>query len=516
VATVVLGAGLRLNGLDHKVYWHDEAYTSLHLSGYPGIEDLLSPGGNVSVRALQERQRITTDRGPKYVVASVKGEPENPPLYFLLLRLWASWAGDSPVALRALSAASSILSLVLLAWLTWELFQSTLTVLVAGILMAGSPVLIAQAQEARGYSLWVAAILFSGVMLLRAIRASRLAPWIAYGCSVGVGLYSSPLFLSVILAHGLFLAALCRWMGSALAVPSRRAWLRYVVANAIGMVAFAPWLRVIVERNGPAGLGWAAVPLEPLRYGRALVTALGTLVVDFGSDFSQPGIWRWVYRLGTVVLVTFLGWTVIAMWRRGPLPPALFVALQVIVPVAMLLVPDVVFGGRRATVPRYLLAAHVGLLLAMARVLADRVGPGARNRRRWPWCVALLLLVGLELSSYHTWTRSTVWWTKLRYAMPREVARDMQAMAETVNRSRTPLLIVLDVGYRTGDLLALSHILRPEVRLLSVLELPASVYHNGDLWLWVPSYEQPQHLGAQGQRLDAVPDVSGLWRVQPP
>ena len=512
----MLGAGLRLSGLGHQVYWHDEAYTSLHLSGYAGISDLLSRGDGVFARELQDRQRIWTDRGLEYVVASVKGEAENPPLYFVLLRLWASWAGDSPGALRAFSAALSILSILLLAWLAWELFRSTSTVLVSGVLMAGSPVFIAQAQEARGYSLWIAATLLSSVQLLRAVRASRWTPWIAYGGAVGVGLYANPLFLSAIVAHGLFLAALC-WMGSPLAVPRRRAWLRYAVANAIGMVAFAPWLWVIANQHGPTRLGWVSVPLEPLRYGRALATALGTLVVDFGrSDFSQPGIWRWVYRIGTVLLVAFFGWTMIAMWRRGPLPPALFVAFQVVVPVAMLLVPDVVFGGHRATVPRYLLAAHVGLVLAVARVIAERIGRGVWNTRRYAWCVAVVLLVGLELSSYYAWTRATVWWTKIRYGMPLEVAQDMQAMAETVNRSRTPLLIVLDVGFRTGDLLALSHLLRPEVRLLSVLELPDSVYHSGDLWLWVPSDERPQHVGAVGQRLDAVPGVSGFWRVQPP
>jgi len=256
--------------------------------------------------------------------------------------------------------------------------------------------------------------------------------------------------------------------------------------------------------------------MRPLQYWRNLCTAIGTLVVDLGSDFHDVATWRWMYRLGIGALVIFFGWAVIGMCREGPARPALFVALLSVLPVAALLVPDMVLGGRRATVPRYLLPAHVGLLLAMARVLAVRVTRDPWDRRRWAWCTVVGLVLALQLLSYHAWASSPVWWTKMRQGLDSEVSRSIPTSAELVNRSQFPILVAEVNSYSAGDLLVLSHLLRPDVRLLVARDAPAAVYHGSDQWLWVPSDGLRRRYGAQGFRVDPVLEGSGFWRVSSP
>src|SRR5436190_1394843 len=124
--TVLLALGLffRFANLDKKIYWLDEMITSFRVSGYSAKE--LKQGffasREITVQDIQKYQRFHPERGLLDVIGSLAAEdPKHPPLYFVVVRLWADLFGDSTGAIRSLSAFISLLVIPSLYWLCREL-----------------------------------------------------------------------------------------------------------------------------------------------------------------------------------------------------------------------------------------------------------------------------------------------------------------------------------------------------------------------------------------------------------
>lgn len=177
IIILVLGLFFRFVNLDRKIYWMDETYTSLRISGYTESEvaQQLLEGQILSLQDLHQYQRINPE---KSIVDTVKGlateEPQLAPLYFILVRFWAQMFGDSVVAIRSFSAFLSVLAFPCIYWLCLELFESSLVGGLACMLLAISPFQLVYAQEARQYSLWTVAILLSSASLLREIGRAHV------------------------------------------------------------------------------------------------------------------------------------------------------------------------------------------------------------------------------------------------------------------------------------------------------------------------------------------------------
>jgi len=167
VVVLVLGIFFRFANLGQKVYWINESYTSLRISGYTESELIqqVVDGKVRKVKYLQKYQRINSE---KTVVDTVKGlaleEPQLAPLYFVATRFWVQLFGDSVAVTRSISAVFSWLALPCMYWLCLELFESSLTAWLAVSLLAVSPFKIVYAQAARPYSLFVLIILLVALL----------------------------------------------------------------------------------------------------------------------------------------------------------------------------------------------------------------------------------------------------------------------------------------------------------------------------------------------------------------
>ena len=103
-------------------------------------------------------------------------DPQHPPLYYVLAKVWVDLFGDSVYALRMLSVLFSGLALLAMYWFVSELAASRRAALLAMLLMGVSPLFILYGQEAREYAFWTLTLLLSSAALLRALRVSRAAP----------------------------------------------------------------------------------------------------------------------------------------------------------------------------------------------------------------------------------------------------------------------------------------------------------------------------------------------------
>ncbi len=89
---VLIGIILRFINLDYKVYWHDETYTSLRISGYTQEEVVgeVYQKNIVSVQELEKYQKVTPEKNVQDTLNSLALEDAmHPPLYFVSIRYWS-------------------------------------------------------------------------------------------------------------------------------------------------------------------------------------------------------------------------------------------------------------------------------------------------------------------------------------------------------------------------------------------------------------------------------------------
>jgi uncharacterized membrane protein len=428
------GGILRFANLGGKVCYLDESATALRVGGHTVVEfcEFLDRSEAVPPAAIRRFQRLEATRGVGDTVrALMREEPQHPPLFYALERMWAGVAGDSLAALRAGAAVLAVLAVPGLVWLGRELWQNQATTRAALMLWSCSPFFVVYAQDAREYGLWSALTILASAALLRAARTDR--GWWCYGAIATAGLYTTLLFAAVLTAHAAWLAtdrlARCRWRG-------------LTAAWALAIVCFSPWVVIGWEhRNeGLDQVAWMAVPRSFVALMRAWIFGIGAVVYDVRLS---PGDDPWLGLIGCGVAVAVIVGAV-AWWRSPDRRGAMFAMFLIAANAAPLAAADVMLGGCRSTVPRFLVASWVGELLVLAWLASRR-----------QWLLATAIVLGLTAGLVRMPSQTS--WHK--YSGPRHLR-----LATAVNAARSPLLLAVPQGHHF-NLLTLSHSLGDHVRI---------------------------------------------------
>lgn len=445
IAVVLVGIFLRFYNLDYKVYWLDEAHTSLRMSGHTRDELVqeVFTGQVITAEQLLQYQQIEPDKGWDDTLAALKGNAEHSPLYFLMARQWVEWWGYSVWIMRLLPALLSLLIFPAIAWLGWELFGSTLPSWIAMALVAVSPIHVYYAQEARPYSLLTALVLVSGALLLRARRTGNGWLWVAYGGAIAAGLYTQLLFGLVAIAHGLYIALLEPPLVKGKLTPTMG---RYLVASLGAIAAFVPWLLVLVNNFAKVQRTTAS-----LSDGEPLAEMIDQWFLNMSRVFVDR-------ELGSFNLIFILlsALALIYLWRTTTKPVWLFVLLLAGVSFLALAIPDLILGGQRSLRIRYLLPFYFSLQIAVAYLFAQQaVWAQTWGQKFWRMFLVVLIwggLMGCSISS-----QAQVWWTKSNTR-----SGYYPVVSSLINAVPNPLIVS---DGPIVDMVALSYHLRPDVKL---------------------------------------------------
>ncbi len=501
---LLLGLGLRFQGLDTKLFWHDEVYTRLFAAGVPAQEwkQILFSGQVLPLARVHALQQHRPDRS---VVDTVRGlardEPQHPPVYYVLARAWVSLLGGGVATLRALSALASLLSLPASFWLCLELFRSRRIAWIGAALVALSPFLLLYAQEAREYALWTAFVAASCAALLRALRRSaqpgtparQLAwAWATFSLLTTLGLYTSFSMAAVVLAQVIFVLLRFRLR------PGRPALL-CAASMAASALLFLPWALTLLRHYEAfqASMAWSrTISVPRLQLLGILAQNLGRPVVDLWPDYGSLGC-----ALSTGVALLLLLAALAALLRWAPRPALLLLLLLLLLPVALLLVPDLLLGGIRSLSARYLSPSLLAVLLALAFLLGTE-----RLDRRLRAGLGALVFGLCVASSLNNAGKQVVWTKGISVSLPQAAA--------AVNSSHNPLVVGHWEHHHPGNLLALCGLLQPgaSVQLLpseGEYRLPD---HDGDIFLFSPPGWRREALGLPATLL--VEDLHlQLWRL---
>jgi uncharacterized membrane protein len=501
VSLVMLGIFFRFNHLDYKLYWVDEVFTSLQLSGHTLAEmkrDLVT-GKLLSLSTLHHYQYPRSEGTVADPVRVLLAEDTHVPLYYVGLWYWLKLWGNSIAATRSFSSVISLLVFPSTYWLCRELFRSPLSGWLAIALIAVSPIHVLYAQEARPYCLLILITLISSAALLRAVRLSdlkhRLLHWLLYSVAISAGLYTHVLFPFVPIAHGIYLVA-CYFVGR-FSAPDESAKTNqsangscigaYFGAIVLAGLSYTPWLLFHVQGQADleTAMSWTRTQGTFVSAAVRWSGIISRIFFDFGISPDNGTSWNIWLVLPIAFLLLLIATAFKLLYQRTPVQVWGFVLMLTVVPAISFALPDFLLGLRYGTT-RYLLPSLVGIQLAVVYLLSSRLEQVWQGKRSQVWqliivAIALLGVVSCTLSSLNP-----LWWNKSP-----ERHRYFPESAALIDQSRRPL-VVSDAD--VIDIQVLGHLLRhPDVKFQLVRsdqlsdQVPKIPTGFSDVFLFKPS-----------------------------
>ncbi|WP_249068074.1 glycosyltransferase family 39 protein [Argonema antarcticum] len=531
IAILVLGIFFRFVNLDKKVYWGDEVYTSFRIAGYTLTEATqeLFDGKPKSIEELQEYQQPHRNRGVTDTIKSLALEDsQHPPLYYIMAYFWEKWLGSDLAIKRSLPALISLFVFPCLYWLCWELFNSTPIAWVTVAMVAVSPFHVLYAQEVREYSLWSVTILLSSWLLLRALCLKTKLSWVIYAATLPILLYTYLFSVLILIGQGIYVFANEGWQWT----KTRTAFL---LASGFGLITFTPWLFVVANNlstiQSTTSHFQEKVSLPSLfqMWGFNLSRAFIDLdsqgrIVEFGNPIA--GIIRVILVVTLAILVVY---SIYFICRKTPKRVWLFILTLMGVTGLAAILPDLIFGGIRSSVSRYLVPCYLGIQIAVAYTIYslmsyqeipptpplkrgskhcrdqalphDNVeaqplmeggftGRITSEKRRLLWRFIALVLISGGVISCAISSQAESWWSKYgSYYNPQ--------VAGIINQHQRPLAI--SSGY-VPRVLSLSYLLNPKAKIQFVAEKDITQIPDGfsDVFLYRPSEKLKSRHWKQG------------------
>lgn len=460
----------RFTNLGQKIYCGDENWTSVAISGHTVAElqkELSQHPGTIPITTFDKYQHISPQRGVadtvNYLITS---DPQHPPLYYVMVRLWASVFGDSPTGVRSLSAIISLLIFPSVYWLCLELFESSIVGWVAMALIAVSPFQLYFAQEARQYGLWMVEILIASAALLQAIKAENKSNWALYSFTLILGLYTHLFTVLIIISHGIYLFIQQKFRLT-------KTLINYLICTIAAFLIFLPWLIVFINHIGTAialtsgyGVKFTDNPFELIAVFLVRVTRI---FFDLNFTVSLTGFGRFtqegpLYYTLTALIFSFCLIIYLLFYfckNNVQNQTYLFVFLLGGFPSLLLMIYDLTSGGSRSIQVRYQLPLYLCLEITVAYLLSfafQTLQEQAWRSKIPQLMMGLFLFSGLF--SDVNFFQSQSWWTQLPSTFIMETIH-------AINESETPLLVINNAPVNLGGILALSHY-SPKLPLLPV------------------------------------------------
>jgi uncharacterized membrane protein len=464
---IVLGVFFRFYNLAGKTYWHDEVYSSIRVAGYNGdivVEEVFN-GKIISPQDLLKYQKISPNLSLGVTWQRFVEHPEHPPLFYLSLRFWQDIFGSSITVSRSLAAVFSLLIFPGIFWLCWELFNSKKVGWVAVAMTAISPVHIIYAQEARQYSLWAATTLFATAALVRAMKLNKVQWWLVYIINLTLSFYTVLLSAFVAIAHGIYVIVVEKFR------PTKRL-IAFILSGICAVILFIPWIIVVIQNHQELQnkTDWTNISRPFIELLASWELHLNAIFIDL-----HPALGLATAPRLTPIILVFLGYTLYFLYRRTPIQTWLLVVSLIFIPALGLILPDLISGGQKSIMVRYFMPSVVGIQVAIAYwLVAEKY-----TYHKIKLAIATILIVS-GIASAIVSSQTPTWWSKV-------VGYHNPEIAALANQFDRPLIISNNYDINVGNLISLSYLFKPQVRLMLVTKPTVPTIPEGnfsDILVW--------------------------------
>ncbi|WP_179047364.1 glycosyltransferase family 39 protein [Nostoc sp. TCL26-01] len=434
ISILALGIFFRFVHLDKKVFWYDETFTSLRVSGYTYVEaeaklkQKTAANDVITVEDLQQYQTFQPENGLKGLLNGlIKEEAQLSPLYFMAVQSWVRLLGDSISVTRSVSAFASLLTLPAIYWLSQLLFNSPGVSWSAVALIAVSPFHVLYAQEARPSSWLTLFVLLSSATFLKAVQSGKKLNWAIYAVTLSLGYYTHLNIIILAAGHCIYILFNKKFW-------HKKILFSYFGASLVSLILFVPWLIALYINLSSAQkmTSWLSDDVSIKSLVKAWLLNINRLFIDFNYAFVYADLLSYLSITLTTLLV---GYSIYFIIRSTQKQTWSFVIIIIAINVLPLLLPDLIFGGKRSAIARYLIIAYLGIQLAVAYLIARLIfNLHIKKSYQTFWRVVAGSLVSLSIISCLTLSQTDAWWNKLS-------SFDIPKVAAILNQTKNSLVI---------------------------------------------------------------------------
>ena len=194
--------------------------------------------------------------------------------------------------------------------------------------------------------------------------------------------------------------------------------------------------------------------------------------------------------------------------RHAPLKVWLFVITLLAATTLPLLLPDLIKGGQRSIVPRYLFPCYLSTQLAVAYLLSQKMSQSKLFSQKVWQAIAVLLILGGIISCTLS-SQANTWWIK-------EISYSNPQVANRLNQANNPLMVSTNGCINNGNLLSLSYLLEPKVKLrfVDIAPLAQIPQHPGDIFIYGDCTEPVRDSITKTKSYTLEPILPYLWQLK--
>lgn len=281
----------------------------------------------------------------------------HPPMYYWILKVWASIFGTSELALRSMSVFFGVVAIFLGYLLINRLFNKKAARL--GLLfMVISPMLIRYGQEARMYTLVASIALAATYVLTFAMQSKKKLPWVLYGVLVGLGMWTHYFSAIIWISHWLWRADVVRHTTKNLRDFNKAFFSKeWILAHIVAVGLFLPWVPFfIMQFTIVQGIGFWVPPVNP-------GTPISFLTnVLYYQDIDMTTGWL---AVGFITIVAIMAWLGAKVYQklngseRESYRLVMSIGLLPVIVLFVLSLPPL----RPVFIDRYLITSVIGIAL---------------------------------------------------------------------------------------------------------------------------------------------------------
>jgi len=302
----------------------------------------------------------------------------HPPLYYVVLKLWAGLFGWSEVSLRSLSVVAFVAALIVAGLLLRKMFDARVAI-GAMLLVMVSPLLLRYGFEIRMYSLGMLIGVAATYALYSAWRAGSRTDrnrWLTtYGFLVVIGMFTLYPLALLWVAHVVWIIYV-HW-------GKKAVWnklLPYILAYVGAVVLFLPWLPTFFNQLSNGALAPIGQPVN-------LENIIG--ILTFNSVYNPT--WGLSVVASVAVIASGIAVGYLAVISKRTLshhrPEVLLLAAYITVPIIVLMIVSL---KSSMYVERYLAHVALGLVMLIGVVVTTGLIHG---RGRMPVVAAVIVYV---------------------------------------------------------------------------------------------------------------------------
>ncbi|HAN74987.1 MAG TPA: hypothetical protein DCQ63_12430 [Planktothrix sp. UBA8402] len=292
--------------------------------------------------------------------------------------------------------------------------------------------------------------------------------------------------------------------------PFSKLLLEFVVAVAIAILAFSPWLIILINNLQQAidVTNWSSYPISLLNLSKFWILSFTSVFVDINFDFNS--IQMYLLRLPFVILILLALFQISQQTNRQT---RLFIWTSILVPFLILALPDVLLGGGRSAVTCFLIPCFPALQLAVAYLFSTHIQSNKISLIDGEifWRGLLAIVFTFSLISISMSANSQSWW----HQVP---SNKIPLIARHLNQNKSVNMIV-DQGIdytNLGNIISLSYELNPNIKLFMVNSEPNLLLLpiGQKIFIFNPSQELRQRIESKKYQLEKVDPQIQLWELK--